>query len=173
MIQNCLKNKVLLGILQVKKRANPSQLSASIFHSMCESFSSKDMAEDCLRQNDITDSPSKSSIPAPAQCPDETVLGVEVLAQAIDSIIMRVQVAFIDTTFRIEYVPTIAPRGLALEIKVGSLKYSGEAVGGDDMKPAQMTSSTVKKIFFENVTLLTDEFSFQKGEDNVDRYYLL
>ena len=46
------------------------------------------------------------------------MLGVEVLAQAIDSIITRVQVAFIDTTFRLEYVPTIAPRGLALEIKV-------------------------------------------------------
>ena len=52
---------------------------------------------------------------------EEAVLGVEVLAQAIDSIITRVQVAFIDTTFRLEYVPTIAPRGLALEIKVRKL----------------------------------------------------
>ena len=52
---------------------------------------------------------------------EEAVLGVEVLAQAIDSIITRVQVAFIDTTFRLEYVPTIAPRGLALEIKVREL----------------------------------------------------
>jgi autophagy-related protein 2 len=80
---------------QVKKRTHPSQLSASIFHSMCESFSSKDVAEDCLRQNDITDSPSKNTSNIPASPPtsgDETVLGVEVLAQAIDSIIMRVKV---------------------------------------------------------------------------------
>ena len=88
------------------------------------------------------------------------MLGVEVLAQAIDSIITRVQVAFIDTTFRLEYVPTIAPRGLALEIKVGSLKYQGEGID-DNLQPAQMTSSTLKKIFFEDVTVRTDEFSFQ------------
>ena len=34
--------------LQVKKRENPHQISASIFHSMCESFSSINVAEDCL-----------------------------------------------------------------------------------------------------------------------------
>lgn len=147
---------------QVKKRAHPSQLSASIFHSMCESFSSKDMAEECLRQKDLIDKGAEEEIPKSQNVADETVLGVEVLAQAIDSIIMRVQVAFIDTTFRLEYVPTIAPRGLALEIKVGSLKYQGEAVGLD-LQPAQMISSTLKKIFFENVTVRTDEFSFHRN----------
>ena len=40
---------------QVKKRAHPSQLTASLFHSMCESFSSKDVAEECLRQKDINE----------------------------------------------------------------------------------------------------------------------
>lgn len=148
---------------QVKKRAHPSQLSASIFHSMCESFSSKDMAEECLRQKDLTE--EDQEIPtASSMIADETVLGVEVLAQAIDSIVTRVQVAFIDTTFRLEYVPTIAPRGLALEIKVGSLKYQGEAIGVD-LQPAQMTSSTLKKIFFEDVTLRTDEFSFHRNSE--------
>ena len=51
---------------QVKKRAHPSQLSASIFHSMCESFSSKDVAEECLRQNDINNDDVKNAdIPTP------------------------------------------------------------------------------------------------------------
>lgn len=169
---------------QVKKRAHPSQLSASIFHSMCESFSSKDVAEECLKQKDIIDTKKGSNEEIPtSSMADDMVLGnsfinlfvsnthgkseykisgVEVLAQAIDSIIARVQVAFIDTTFRLEYVPTIAPRGLALEIKVGSLKYKGEAVDNGNLQPAQMTSSTLKKIMFEDLTIRTDEFSFHK-----------
>eukprot|EP00093_Oithona_nana_P001821 01821.XXX_5499_11495_1 [CDS] Oithona nana genome sequencing. len=132
---------------QVKKRAHPSQLSASIFHSMCESFSSKDVAEDCLREQN--------------RASEESALGVEVLAQAIDSILMRVQVSFSDTTFRLEYVPTVAPRGLALEIKIGNLNYCGSM---GELEPAQMTSSTLKKISFQDVTLRTDEFSFHKSD---------
>ena len=50
-----------------------------------------------------------------------------------------------------------------LNIKVGSLKYQGEGIE-DNLQPAQMTSSTLKKIFFEDVTVRTDEFSFQRGE---------
>ena len=173
---------------QVKKRAHPSQLSASIFHSMCESFSSKDVAEDCLREQNrlytnlevvlliakLTFSfpyrgqhqSNKSELPtattSSSLASEESALGVEVLAQAIDSILMRVQVSFSDTTFRLEYVPTVAPRGLALEIKIGNLNYCGSAQ--DDLKPAQMTSSTFKKISFQDVTLRTDEFSFHKSD---------
>ena len=40
--------------VQVKKRANPAQISASIFHSMCESFSSFHVAEDCFKQGDVS-----------------------------------------------------------------------------------------------------------------------
>ena len=38
----------------MKKRANPAQISASIFHSMCESFSSFHVAEDCFKQGDVS-----------------------------------------------------------------------------------------------------------------------
>ena len=104
---NCFfEEKGLTITCQVNKRAHPSQLSASIFHSMCESFSSKDVAEDCLRQNDVVDSPCKTStndVPSSSGA-EETVLGVEMLAQAIDSIIRRVQISFLDTTLRIEFV---------------------------------------------------------------------
>ena len=174
--ENCFfEVKGLTITCQVKKRAHPSQLSASIFHSMCESFSSKDMAEDCLRQNDVVDdSPCKTSGPTnpgvSQGISDETVLGVDMLAQAIDSIIRRVQISFLDTTLRIEYIPTVAPRGLAFEFKIKTLKYSGEDSDQEDnLKPAMMTSSTLKKIFFEDVTLLTDEFSFQRSENEMGR----
>ena len=173
--ENCFfEVKGLTITCQVKKRAHPSQLSASIFHSMCESFSSKDMAEDCLRQNDVVDdSPCKTSPTSPGVSQgisEETVLGVDMLAQAIDSIIRRVQISFLDTTLRIEYIPTVAPRGLAFEFKIKTLKYSGEDSDHEDnLKPAMMTSSTLKKIFFEDVTLLTDEFSFQRSENAMGR----
>ena len=52
-------------------------------------------------------------------------------------------------------------------MKIKTLKYSGEADNGsgsnDNMQPASMTSSTLKKIFFEDVTLLTDEFCFNRS----------
>lgn len=154
---------------QVKKRAHPSQLSASIFHSMCESFSSKDVAEDCLReqnrgqqhQSNKSELPTAAAAASSSLASEESALGVEVLAQAIDSILMRVQVSFSDTTFRLEYVPTVAPRGLALEIKIGNLNYCGSM---GELEPAQMTSSTLKKISFQDVTLRTDEFSFHKSD---------
>ena len=36
------------------------------------------------------------------------------------------------------------------------------------MQPASMTSSTLKKIFFEDVILLTDEFCFQRSTSRDD-----
>ena len=62
---------------QVKKRAHPSQLTASLFHSMCESFSSKDVAEECLRQNDIGDQVDAKSTDIPT--PSGTVHSVTIV----------------------------------------------------------------------------------------------
>ena len=38
------------NFFQVKKRTQPSHLNASVFYSMYESFSSLNVAEDCLKQ---------------------------------------------------------------------------------------------------------------------------
>lgn len=50
-----------------------------------------------VTQNDVTDSPGRSTLTAMSlgAGADSSVLGVELLAEAIDSIIMRVQVCFI------------------------------------------------------------------------------
>ena len=85
---------------------NNTTVSASIFHSMCESFSSKDVAEDCLReqnrgqqhQSNKSELPTAAAAASSSLASEESALGVEVLAQAIDSILMRVQVSFSDTT---------------------------------------------------------------------------
>ena len=93
--------------LQVKKRANPAQISASIFHSMCESFSSINLAEDCLN-TDSTDaggatSAAEAAASAAAEEADsdlQSMAGVKMLAEAIDSIVMRVQVQLTNLTLR-------------------------------------------------------------------------
>ena len=38
-----------------------------------------------------------------------------------------------DTTIRLEYVPTVAPKGLAIELRVGKISYAGEAVNNDNV----------------------------------------
>jgi hypothetical protein len=63
-----------------------------------------------------------------------------------------------DTIIRLEYVPTVAPKGLAVELRVGKISYAGEAVNSDTV----MTNSTTKKISFEDVNVYSDEFSFHR-----------
>ena len=55
---------------------------------------------------------------------------VELLAQAIDSVIMRVQVKLLNTTVRLEYMPGLDSRGIALELQIGKIIYSGEIGDG-------------------------------------------
>lgn len=83
--------------VQVRQRANPTHISASLFHSMCESFSTMSMAEDCLNEDKLNEEldEAEAAREGGKDYPGEdlgggaTVIGVEVLAQAIDSIISR------------------------------------------------------------------------------------
>ena len=63
-----------------------------------------------------------------------------------------------DTTIRLEYVPTVAPKGLAIELRIGRINYVGDAASSDKA----MTNSTTKKVSFHDVSLYSDEFSFQR-----------
>jgi autophagy-related protein 2 len=153
--ESCLFNIEGLTItLQVKKRANPAQISASIFHSMCESFSSFHVAEDCIKQGDVESSPGKTRR---SRSEEDMVAGVELLAQAIDSVIMRVQVKLTNTVVRLEYLPVLEQQGVAVELHVASLVYRGQAGQEED----SFSTSTLSKIKFEDVSLYTDEFNLE------------
>ena len=76
---------------------------------------------------DVTASPGKSRS---RNNEEEIVAGVELLAQAIDSVIMRVQVKLLNTTVRLEYMPGLDNRGIALELQIGKIIYSGETGDG-------------------------------------------
>ena len=158
--------------LQVRSRRemdllnSTNSLSASFFHSMCESFSSRDMAEECLREEEQELKSRKSSTDELRE--DEAIIkGVETLAQAIESIAMRVKLRLTNTTFRVEYVPTREPRGLAIELKAALIMYSGEF--GQDKERSQreevIRDKNVKKLFLEDVALYTDEFSFHEAQE--------
>ena len=63
-----------------------------------------------------------------------------------------------DTTIRLEYVPTVVPKGLAIEIRIGKISYAGDAANSDH----SMTNSTTKKVAFDDVSVDSDDFSFQR-----------
>lgn len=177
-----------------KGGTNPAQMSstASIFQSMCESFSSIHMAEDCLKEENRPDDEDRSSgsyfsSRAPpsfsastggllASALDSTTSasgsssssmpGVQILAEAIDSVVMRVRLEMIDTTIRLEYVPDLTePRGLALEFKVAKISYAADTgedlVGlesGGGLQPLLLEAT--KRLVLEGTRLFSYEFAF-------------
>ncbi|KAM3960547.1 LOW QUALITY PROTEIN: autophagy-related protein 2 homolog A-like [Aphomia sociella] len=137
--------------VQPKVRAEPA---SSMLESMWSSMSSSmQLAAECLRDEDG---------------PQETtpVEGIEMFAHAIDSILSRVKVKFVNTRIRLEHVPKNGDRGIALDIHIEKIDYFDEA--GEEPKPEVTdpekpktyieSSYTNKKIKFEGVTLYTDEF---------------
>ena len=100
---------------------------------MCESFSPMNLAEDCLKarlsdeeeEEESSDKRGEKDVPGAAGA-GAKVLGVEVVAQAIDSVISRVKMTLKNTTVRLEFVPdTKVGRGLALEVKVATIMFAG------------------------------------------------
>ena len=77
-----------------------------------------------MKAEDVQASPGKSR---QQNTEEDIVAGIELLAQAIDSVIMRVQVKLVESTVRLEYLPGLEQRGIALELQVGRILYSGEA----------------------------------------------
>ncbi|XP_028031335.1 autophagy-related protein 2 homolog A isoform X2 [Bombyx mandarina] len=137
--------------VQPKVRAEPA---SSMLESMWSSMSSSmQLAAECLRDEDG---------------PQEThaVEGIEMFAHAIDSILSRVKVKFINTKIRIEHVPKNGNRGIALEIHVKNINYFDEAgaepapdvTNPEKTKTYIVATYTNKKIKFDGVALYTDEF---------------
>lgn len=143
-------NGLLLAV-QPKVRTEPV---SSMLESMWSSMSSSmQLAEECLREED---GPQES----------HPVEGIEMFAHAIDSILSRVKVKFVNTKIRIEHVPKNCDRGIALEIHIKNIDYFDEAgvepspdiTEPDNTKTYVVSTFTSKKIKFEGVTFYTDEF---------------
>ncbi|KPJ18275.1 Autophagy-related protein 2-like A [Papilio machaon] len=137
--------------VQPKVRAEPV---SSMLESMWSSMSSSmQLAAECLREEA---GPQESN----------PVEGIEMFAHAIDSILSRVKVKFVNTKIRIEHVPKNGVKGIALEILLIHIDYFDEA-GAEPVPettdPGQsktyiVSTYTNKKIKFNGVTLYIDEF---------------
>ncbi|CAG4954291.1 unnamed protein product [Parnassius apollo] len=137
--------------VQPKVRAEPV---SSMLESMWSSMSSSmQLAAECLREEA---GPQESN----------PVEGIEMFAHAIDSVLSRVKVKFVNTKVRIEHVPKNGVRGIALEIHIQNIDYFDEA-GAEPVpettdpgksKTYIVATYTNKKIRFDGVTLYVDEF---------------
>ncbi|XP_047512068.1 autophagy-related protein 2 homolog A isoform X1 [Pieris napi] len=137
--------------VQPKVRVEPV---SSMLESMWSSMSSSmQLAAECLREE---------------TGPQETnpVEGIEMFAHAIDSILSRVKVKFVNTKIRIEHVPKNSNRGIALEIHIKNTDYYDEA-GSESVPETSETEKNKtyvvatfsnKKIQFSGVTFYIDEF---------------
>ncbi|CAH2045147.1 unnamed protein product, partial [Iphiclides podalirius] len=137
--------------VQPKVRVEPV---SSMLESMWSSMSSSmQLAAECLREEA---GPQESN----------PVEGIEMFAHAIDSVLSRVKVKFVNTKIRIEHVPKNGVRGIALEIHIQNIDYFDEAGAEpvpDSTDPGKsktyiVATYTNKKIKFDGVTLYIDEF---------------
>ena len=71
---------------------------------------SMQLAEGCLKQDEDDDIENSSQ--------NTTYEGLELFAQALETVLARVKVRFIDTVFRLEYVPDGSLTAIGLEIRI-------------------------------------------------------
>ncbi|XP_068618840.1 autophagy-related protein 2 homolog A [Battus philenor] len=139
--------------LTVQPKVRVEQVS-SMLESMWSSMSSSmQLAAECLREEA---GPQESN----------PVEGIEMFAHAIDSVLSRVKVKFVNTKVRIEHVPKNGVKGIALEIYIQNIDYFDEAgsepvpesTDPDSSKTYIVATYTNKKIQFSGVSLYIDEF---------------
>ncbi|XP_037072361.1 autophagy-related protein 2 homolog B-like [Pollicipes pollicipes] len=128
---------------------------AAMFDSMLDSMSTStmDMAKECLGQ--VADQRVEADT--------QTLEGIEALAGAIDSVLMRIKVRFLDTVVRLEHVGQEMGRGVGVEIKIARMDYMDEAGreldgGGGGGGPLQPAALSVKRLSLDRVTLHCAEF---------------
>lgn len=143
--------------IQPKQRPDDA---GSMLESMWSSMASSiQLAAECLKQDsNSTDEKEPES--------ENMMEGLEIFAHAIESILTRVKVKFIDTCIRLEHLPKEGKNGIAVEIKLKSVEYCDEtscewgAGASSCPENAQKSPSSfsIKKFHCDGITFYTDEF---------------
>ncbi|XP_076030640.1 autophagy-related 2 [Oratosquilla oratoria] len=159
--ENCfVEVSKLMMTVQPKQRAEDISMVDSMIESMT---SSMQIAQECLNQ-----------MSSEAECKTEgdkgaqTIEGIEHFAHAIDTVLNRIKVRFLETTIRMEHVPKSSQSGVAVEVRVEKVDYFDEA-GLDTGVTSNESGKLVyepaafatKKLFIEGVSLYTDEFPYE------------
>ncbi|CAH1390573.1 unnamed protein product [Nezara viridula] len=136
--------------IQPRQRVdNGESMLESVWSSMA---SSMQLAAECFQQDSTLQ--------------DETVLenentmeGVEIFAQTIESVLTRVKIKFIDTTLRLEHLPKGGKNGIAVEIRIKIIEYCDETSDeGNDSEDKKMPMFSIKKFHCDGICFYTDEF---------------
>ncbi|XP_075223558.1 autophagy-related 2 [Lycorma delicatula] len=145
--------------IQPKERVDTGM---SMFESMWSSMTSSiQMAAECMQQE------SKEIDQG------NPLEGLERFAQAIDSILTRVQVNFKRTLIRVEHLPKDCNVGVRLEVQIMNVDYCDEAgmnsgisqSTGVGEKTFQTAAFTASKFSCEGISFYTDEFA---AEDRIE-----
>ncbi|KAL7049279.1 hypothetical protein ACKWTF_003650 [Chironomus riparius] len=129
-----------------------------MLESMWSSMSSSmQLAQECLEKNEDVE----FEIP-----PNSNLEGLEKFAQTIDNILIRVKVKLVDTTIRLEYLPTDSTSGVAIIIKIKSLGYQNEARNDAPDKEDSDKSDQKTIVFSTHAShyLTLDDISFYSEE---------
>ncbi|KAF6217295.1 hypothetical protein GE061_001649 [Apolygus lucorum] len=140
--------------IQPKQRPeNAASMLESMWSSMASSIQ---LAAECL----------KNEPPPPEDKESENVNnmeGLEIFAQAIESILTRVKVKLVNTCIRLEHLPKEGLNGIALEVRIRNIRYCDETTcdfNCDDVieNPQLSSSFAIKKFFCDGISFYTDEF---------------
>ncbi|BES90892.1 autophagy-specific gene 2 [Nesidiocoris tenuis] len=141
--------------IQPKQRPdNAASMLESMWSSMASSIQ---LAAECLKNEPL---PMEEKEGEKAN----SMEGLEIFAQAIESILMRVKVKLVDTCIRLEHLPKEGKNGIAMEVRVKNIKYCDETTCDLDENVENIqypTSFTIKKFFFDGISFYTDEFPFE------------
>ncbi|GIX76499.1 autophagy-related protein 2 A [Caerostris extrusa] len=108
--------KGLKIVVQTKERHEDDIMLSSMFDSMMTS--SFKLAEDCLNSK-TEDNEDCDDF----DWPNEGIGGVHRVAKVINTVFQNLEINFIDTSLKIEYVPDAGSPGRALEIKIASIQF--------------------------------------------------
>ncbi|XP_060533459.1 autophagy-related protein 2 homolog B isoform X2 [Cylas formicarius] len=165
-----LKDPSYVEICGLKLTVQPKQRkedATSMFESMWNSMtSSMHLAEEFAKEEVANDKNTNS------------VEGVELFAQTIESIVGRIKIRFVDTCIQIEHLAKDAERGVGLILNIDLIEYFDECgndpgpdeateISKDNTKKAYLVPSfTTKKLCIEGVKLSSIEFPvFTKAAD--------
>lgn len=137
--------------IQPRQRVeNGESMLESMWSSMA---SSMQLAAECFQQDStLQDEKGLEN--------ENTMEGVEIFAQTIESVLTRVKIKFLDTTLRLEHLPKEGKNGIAVEIRVKRIEYCDEtscdeANDGEDKK---LPMFSIKKFHCDGISFYTDEF---------------
>ncbi|KAK8735432.1 hypothetical protein OTU49_005389 [Cherax quadricarinatus] len=150
----------LMVTIEPKQRSEDISMVDSMIESM-NMTTSMQIAQECLNHHEekcemegITDKDAS-----------QTIEGIEHFAQAIDTVLNRIKVRFLDTIIRLEHTPKGSQSGVSLEIRIKKIDYFDEAGLGKTTPNGEASktgfehqSFASKKFHIEGLTMYTDEF---------------